>query len=169
MSRPKLYIIQGFIGSGKTTYSKQLADEASAVRLNADEYCEQEFSPEELETNWDECFAKSIDALWSKAHELLKQNQDVILDFGFWTFESREHARMQAEKSNAEFIHIYLDIDDETLLSRLRKRRGEIAQSNLENFSTLQKSFEPPRESENATTVNSRPENKETTLKPSIH
>ena len=34
----KIYFVCGFIGSGKTTYSKQLADKHSAFRFSIDEW-----------------------------------------------------------------------------------------------------------------------------------
>lgn len=150
MSKPTLKIVQGFLGAGKTTYSKWLASQTGEVRLNADEYCEQHFSKESLEEDWDTCFSKAISILYHDARNYLESGKSVILDFGFWDRKSRDYARNIAQNANAAFQHLYLDTSDEIILDRLKKRSGVIAEKNLKNFEKLKKSFEEPFPDEQA-------------------
>jgi predicted kinase len=145
-----LYIIQGFLGAGKTTHAKELARQTKAVRLNADEWCDQNFSPEQLADIWDACFSKAIEVLWKEAERLLKEKQSVILDFGFWNRSSRNYAREKASDWGIHCIHHYIVAPDDILLERLRKRSGAVAEKNIENFYTLKRLFEEPAENENA-------------------
>lgn len=139
-----LTIVQGFIGAGKTTFSKKLEKDTGAIRLNGDEYCEKHFSEHELQSNWDACFAKAIEHLWIKAEEALRSGKSVILDFGFWSRESRDHAKNIAKRLGVNFQHIYLDVPDNILIERLKTRSGHIAENNIKNFETLKQSFDEP-------------------------
>jgi len=134
MSKPTLKIIHGFIGSGKTTYSKDLSEKTGSIRLNADEYCEINFSKEDLETNWNDCFSQAISSLYILTEYHLKNGESVILDFGFWDRKSRDYARNLARQTGADFQHIYLDTADNIIMDRLRKRSGAIALRNIQNF-----------------------------------
>lgn len=151
---PTLHIVQGFLGAGKTTYSKTLADETAAVRLNADEYCEENFSESEL-ADWDRCFSASIDALWLKAEEELKTGNSVVLDFGFWDRTSRDHARAQAERLDVPLVHVFVTAPDEVLKARIARRSGPVAEDNLRKFEDLKRYFEPPHEDEKAVVIDS--------------
>ncbi len=153
MYKPTLKIIQGFIGAGKTTYSKWLSEKTGEIRLNADEYCENNFSREDLERDWSSCFSQAISNLYLLAESHLNKGESVILDFGFWSKESREYARELARKTDAQFQHIYLDTPDEVIVDRLKQRSGVIATRNLENFQTLKASFEAPHSDETVVIV----------------
>lgn len=153
MPKSILIVIQGFLGAGKTTYSKRLAAQTGVVRLNGDEYCSTNFSKEVLEADWDKCFSEAITNLYRQAEELLQSGQSVILDFGFWDRKSRDYAREVASRVGADFSHIYLNTPDELILNRLTKRSGGIARKNLENYSSLKSLFEPPHVDELAEVV----------------
>ena len=87
---PTIYLICGFLGAGKTTYSKKLAESSGAFHLNPDEICMQRYTAEEYENNWEFCFAQTIDSLWQEIADYVKQKHDVVFDVGFWTKSSRE-------------------------------------------------------------------------------
>lgn len=154
MSKPILKIVQGFIGAGKTTYSKWLASQTGELRLNADEYCEVNFSKEDLEENWDSCFSQAISNLYVEAENQLRAGNNVILDFGFWDRKSRDYARDLAHRTGADFQHLYLDTPDDIILDRIKMRSGAVADRNLQNFYKLKDCFEVPRADECAVKVN---------------
>lgn len=143
-----LYIIQGFLGAGKTTYSKNLSQKLNVTRLNADEWCEENFLPEKLSNEWDACFSEAIKTLWKQAEKFLKNKNSVILDFGFWSKESRDYARSRAKELNVEIQHHYVFAPDQILLERIKKRSGAIAENNVLNFIKIKRSFEEPTEDE---------------------
>ncbi len=154
--RPTLYIIQGFLGAGKTTYSKKLAAETGFVRLNADEYCDANFPPEKLAQEWEACFAAAVTQLWRDAEKILATGRSVILDFGFWSRASRDHARAQAQKWNVKCAHHYVTAPDDVLLARIAQRRGPTAERNLKNFHDIRKHFTAPEAGEQATIIDTR-------------
>lgn len=144
-----LYIIQGFLGAGKTTYSLKLAKEVNAIRYNADEWVMRDFCHQQQLDDWEECFAKATRAIWVEAEKAVKLNkQSVILDFGFWTRESRMFAKHKAAEWDIQFKHYYLYVPDEILIERINKRTGPIADQNLKNFYKYKSIFEEPLSSE---------------------
>ncbi len=147
-SQPTVYLICGFLGAGKTTYSKKLAQNTGAIHLNPDEICMQRYSPEEYENNWETCFAQTIDCLWQEIATLIKQNKDVIFDMGFWTKSSREQAVEKIKQMNGIPKIYYIYAPDTVLKQRLTTRTGKIAEQNLLNFDILKKSFEEPSQDE---------------------
>ena len=70
MSLPICYLICGFLGAGKTTYSQKLSKETGAIHLNPDEWCMKLFSKEEY----------------------AQKGKSIIFDMGFWTKQSRDEA-----------------------------------------------------------------------------
>ena len=150
-----LYIIQGFIGSGKTTFSKKLANETGAIRLNPDELVCNMFSYDEYMTNWDNCFNYVMDIIWDKTKVYLHENNSVILDMGFWLREDRDFARLVARECHADFVHYFLNVPDEILKQRIIKDRplGWV-RKHLNDFESNKVKFVLPEKDEQAIIIN---------------
>lgn len=146
--KPTFYLICGFLGAGKTTYSQKLAAQTNAVHLNPDEWCMKLFSKEEYETNWDDCFKKAVNSLWQKANEYAKQSKSVIFDMGFWDKKDRQNAYTKALDMGFEPVICYVYTPDDILISRISQRKGIIAEHNCKNFSNLKTLFEAPDDDE---------------------
>ena len=84
MKKSTLYIIHGFLGSGKTTFSKKSSLEIGAVHMNPDEWCVKLFDKKDYEHNWEKCSDETVNILWEKTAEYLTNRTDVIFDMGFW-------------------------------------------------------------------------------------
>lgn len=90
---PTVHIICGRIGSGKTTFAKRLEREIPAVRFTHDEWLAGLLGPQPPEAEFPE-WLKRVDALiWNTAQSVVRAGSDVILDYGFWSRESRELAQ----------------------------------------------------------------------------
>ena len=150
---PTVYLICGFLGAGKTTYSKKLTQETGAIHLNPDEVCMLRYTSEEYETNWDFCFAQTVDYLWQEIATYIKRNKDVIFDMGFWTKSSRQQAINKIKQMGGNPIIYYIYAPDSVLKQRLTKRTGKIAEQNLLHFDSIKKSFEEPSQEEVFITV----------------
>ncbi len=154
MKKGKLYIIQGFIGAGKSTYSKKLQEKTGAIHYNPDEWVSKLFKKEEFMQNWNQCFDEVLRILWEKTKEDLKNGKDVIFDMGFWLRKDRDYARTIANECSAETELIFLNVPDEILKNRIVKDRPpELAKRHLQNFEENKKKFEIPQEYENATII----------------
>ena len=146
--KPTIYLICGFIGARKTTYSQKLSNDVDAVHLNPDEWCMKIFTPKEYETDWNGCFSKAINLLWEKAAVFAKESKNVIFDMGFWNKKERKQAFKKAEKLGFMPIIDYVYAPDEILKKRISTRKGIIAEQNLKNFDKIKELFEAPSDDE---------------------
>jgi predicted kinase len=106
--KPTIHLLCGRIGSGKTTFAKKLEREIAAIRLSHDEWMVRLYGPNPPEANFGEYFVRVENLIWETAASLVRTGNDVILDGGFWTRESRDVARERALEAgaNAKFYRI---------------------------------------------------------------
>lgn len=76
MSKPTFTMMVGLVGSGKSTYAKQLADETNAIICSSDAIREELCGDENSQENNEEVFK----ILHSRIKENLKNGKDVIYD-----------------------------------------------------------------------------------------
>lgn len=108
-------------GSGKSTYARRLESEGM-VRLSfdAEMWCRGILTVPPPPDVRDEIEA----GLQARLMKLVAAGLDVVLDFSFWSRRMREDYRALLEPTGAVPETIYLATDRETVLSRMRARRG---------------------------------------------
>jgi predicted kinase len=138
----------GPAGSGKSTYARQL-EAQGMTRLSFDvELWHRGITttpapPEVL----DEVEA----VLRARLLELVDAGTDVVLDFSFWSRRMREQYRALLEPTGVIPETVYLAVDRETVLHRVRARRGRHPDDHvLSDEVVLQyfDHFEPPTSQE---------------------
>lgn len=118
---PKLIIICGLPGSGKTTLAKELEARLDAVRL-----CPDEWMLALSMDLYDEEKRGKIEALqWSLGQQLLRQGSTVIIEWGTWARAERDALRLGAKGLGAEVELHYLSASADVLFERVRKRGME--------------------------------------------
>ena len=153
-NKATLTIIQGFIGAGKSTFSKKLSLETGAVHLNPDERISKTFDRTFYMNNWDECFHFVTKQLWNETKIYLNNGKDVIFDMGFWKKIDRDYARKIAQDCHADLKLYYLSVPDDILKERiLADRPPEWAKIHLQNFDKNKALFEEPSDDENAIVI----------------
>jgi predicted kinase len=115
---PRLILVCGLPGSGKTTIAKELERRLGAVRLSADEWMDA------LEVNlYEEQTRARIEALqWKLAQRLLALGLIVIIEWGTWGRAERDALRLGARAIGAAVELHYLHAPVEVLLERVQRR-----------------------------------------------
>ncbi|MBA3780727.1 MAG: ATP-binding protein [Nocardioides sp.] len=108
-------------GSGKSTYARRLEiDGMVRLSFDAEMWCRGLSTlplPPEVRDD--------IEAgLRARLLELVAAGSDVVLDFSFWSRQMRDDYRRLLEPTGVVPETIYLAADRETVLNRLRARRG---------------------------------------------
>jgi predicted kinase len=121
-----LYLMVGLPCSGKTTRAKELENELFALRLTPDEWHVNLFGHDVHDPEHDKRHGLIEDMLWQTAARALSLGTNIILDFGFWAREEREDYRSRAKKIGARSEIVFMDIDEEELMKRVRIRNKNL-------------------------------------------
>jgi predicted kinase len=115
---PRLIIVCGLPGSGKTTHAKLLENKLRAVRFCADEWMDA------LSLDlYDEDGRAKIEALqWKFGQELLMLGLIVIIEWGTWGRSERDALRNGARALGATVDLHYLSAPTDILFDRIQRR-----------------------------------------------
>ncbi|WP_295892132.1 ATP-binding protein [uncultured Vibrio sp.] len=153
----KIYCLCGFIGSGKTTYAKHLAEQNSAFRFSIDEWMIPLYG-EHMEREVFDARLNTLESLFKEsALQMLNLGMPVIFDLGLWKKQDRADMAKWAKEQNVDLELIYLNVDFEVCKQRAIARnehRGEHAYEMTPDMLALFWSwFEVPTTDENITMI----------------
>lgn len=115
---PRLILVCGLPGAGKTTLARRLEVELPAVRLCPDEW----LAALGIDL-WDEMTRDRLETqFWLLARRLLALGQSVMLESGFWLRVDRDAKRLGARALGAAVELRYLDAPLDELYRRIERR-----------------------------------------------
>jgi predicted kinase len=143
---PRLVIVCGLPGSGKTTLAKALESRLHAVRFSPDEWMDA------LSIDlYDEQKRGKIEALqWKFGQELLALGLTVIIEWGTWGRSERDTLRLGARSLGAAVELHYLSAPADVLFDRIQRRGMEDPPIERNALSRWVESFQAPTPEEMA-------------------
>jgi len=156
-SVPKLYLITGGTGAGKTTYALKLAAETGSIRFSIDDWMTTLFwmdSPDPISHDWAMARIGRAEAqIWETAQQILAQGLPVILDLGFTKAAHRQKFYDLAEASGEEAALHWVDISPEERWRRVQTRNAEKGETfamevSREMFDFMENEWEAPSDVE---------------------
>src|ERR1700720_55165 len=145
-SGPRLIIICGLPGAGKTTLAKELERNLQAVR-----FCPDEWMAEFAIDVWDEPRRTKIEASqWKLGQRLLELGQTIIIEWGTWGRSERDALRMGAKALGAAVELHYLSAPADVLFERIQRRGLEKPPIERDALSRWFETFQEPTPEEMA-------------------
>lgn len=145
-SGPRLVIVCGLPGAGKTTVAKEMERDLRAVRL-----CPDEWMGELAIDLWDEARRTKIEAFqWKMGRRLLELGQTVIIEWGTWGRCERDALRIGAKALGAAVELHYVWASVEVLFERIQRRGIEDPPITREQVRQWADAFEVPTAEEMA-------------------
>ena len=129
----KVTLICGRICCGKTTLAEMLCREKGAVLLSVDEIMLPLFGQHAGDRH-DDYTAAIQRYLFDLSVRIVRSGTDVILDWGFWTRSSRDHARDFYRNRDIPFEFLYPVISDDEWQNRIAKRNAAVLAGETEAY-----------------------------------
>jgi len=156
-SAPKVYLITGGTGAGKTTYALKLAQEMGAIRFSIDDWMTTLFwmdSPDPISFEWAmERIGRAEEQMWETAQHVLAQGLSVILDLGFTKTAHRQKFYDLARVAEIEALLHWVDISPQERWRRVESRNAEKGETFAmevprEMFDFMENEWEAPSDTE---------------------
>lgn len=131
---PRIHLIEGPVGAGKSTYAAALAGRIGGVHIALDEWFARLFSPDrpnaDVMTWYAGRKARLVDLLWSHALVLLESGAKPILELGLVQYSSRKAIYQKAAAVGVELqVHV--------LVASRQVRRERVVRRNDEKGPTF--------------------------------
>jgi predicted kinase len=152
-----IHLVFGRQGAGKTTYSRQLADQADAVRFSIDDWMGELYAPDlpqPLNLGWVmERVQRCESRIWATASQAVQRGTSVVLDLGFIKAGDRARFVSRARESGNPVLRHFVT-------APLELRRQRVASRNLDKgetyafevtpgmFDFMERQFEAPANDE---------------------
>ncbi len=122
-----LHLIHGPVGSGKTTFARQLERETRAVRFTPDEWMLRLYGDRGPEDTFHATLDRVYELVWEHAGRVLRTGTDVIMDCGFWSRAARDEARRRAAALGASYRIYAIQCPPDVARRRVLRRTAELA------------------------------------------
>ena len=144
LSGPRLIVVCGLPGSGKTTHATGIAAQFGAVRLCPDEW----MAALSIDLH-DEGKRGKVEALqWALGQELLARCLVCSVEWGTWGRGERDVLRLQARALGAAVELHYLTASIDVLFDRIQRRRREEPPITRESLVEWSQKFQEPEQVE---------------------
>lgn len=165
MSKPVLYLMIGYPGSGKTTAAKIIHEATGAVHLWSDIERHKMFGHP---THSEQESVELYDALNARTEVLLSEGKSVVFDTNFNFREDRRKLKEIADRQGAETVVLWITIPVEQARQRSvgtgQRRNGYHTRMTDEEFDAIVAKLEPPAEDEKVIKIDGAKLDRQTVL-----
>lgn len=124
-----IYLIEGPVGAGKSTFASQLTQQKNAPHINLDSWMALLFRPDKPGIGVIEWYVerktRCIEQIWDISKRVLDSNCDVILELGLVQQKSRYAFYERVEETNHNLLVYVLDAPREERRKRVQHRNIE--------------------------------------------
>ena len=149
MQRPRLYLLVGYPGAGKTTVAKIIHDHSGAVHLWADKERREMFK---IPTHKPSESRQLYNHLNKETAKLLSEGKSVIFDTNFNFRKDRDHLRQIAKDNDAEATVVWVNTPKEIAKQRAvhdrQLRNGYEFVLPESEFDRMSRNLQPPKPDE---------------------
>ena len=118
---PIIHCMSGYIGFGKTTIAKQLAEQYHAICITPDEVMKELYGTD-VGSDFIGKAEKLNEHIWKEIEKSIQTGQDVIYDTGPWGVKDRKYIMDRATHLNATVIWHQVQCSMETARKRTLAR-----------------------------------------------
>lgn len=126
---PTIYLIEGPVGAGKSTFAASLASRVNGVHIALDEWFARLFSPDrpsaEVMPWYIERKARLLDHVWNHAQAVLVCGVPPVLELGLVQRRSREEFYRRAQEERVELKVYLLEASRDVRRERVMRRNVE--------------------------------------------
>jgi len=153
---PRLVIMLGLPGTGKSYVARRLAERLDAWHVNSDSVRKQ-LAGVSIEADGRGKLNKKLYTralgirtyreLMRRTRTYLTAGHRVVLDATFLHPDSRDKARTVAEKLSLPWLFVHADCPEKTVVSRMRRRfrRASVSDADIRVYRAMKTRFDPPR------------------------
>lgn len=154
---PRLILVCGSTGAGKTTHTLALAEDLGAVRFSIDHWMVTLFAADmkELDYEWMmERVQRCHEQIWKVSSQVLKLDGNVILDLGFTMRSQRQDfvskAKVLGVETELHYLDVPVDIRKKRVAQRNTSKEEDLYAFEVTDFmfNFMEKRFEVPDEAE---------------------
>jgi hypothetical protein len=163
-SSPKLIVMIGLPGVGKSYFARALAQRINAYHLRSDlirkellriPIDEHRFAGYGKGIYVSDISVRTYDEMYNQARIYLSQGKTCILDATFSMTKARKAAAQIAKEFKAPFLMVYCYCPDKIVFKRMAKREREFdfSDANPEVYKKMKKNFDPVKPARNVIRV----------------
>lgn len=159
---PFIMITRGMSASGKSRWSQRLLEKLSAIRIRSDVERKRLFKINPDQESYEnveqgiysaEATKKTYSKLLELAEDIIDACLPVIVDATFSTSEQRKLFKELATKKQVRFIILEFVASYETLKQRIRKRKNDVSDADINVLENQIKHWQPLKPDEKAYSV----------------